>query len=485
MRATPPHLLLTNYAMLEYLLLRPRDMDLFDGEASRQLAVHRRRRGARLRRSQGRRARDAAAPAARPGRTGARTCSASPPARRWAPTATRRPSPSSPANLFGVPFEWVQGDPIRQDLVTATRVAIPDGPAWGPLPAAAYARARRGDGPGRAAVAAAAERTAGPVPATAPTRCAAKPASQGSELRWHRDLGHSTPSPRRCSRRAMPRRRERQLTDLVRLGATVRSSDRSPVLSARFHLFVRATEGAFSCLGRGEPHLSAQSARAVRAVRRGRVRAGRLPPLRRCAPARRARPIVVRAQAHPVPGGRRQASTPGCCWRTRRRGSPSRTRTTPRSKTSRPPTGRGTSCAPAAARSSTRPPPRVAIRSASGAGLRPVRLLDSTSASLGYCAGCGARGPALIRLLESGGEAAASVLGTSLYQALPPDLDRSRADRPGRGRKLLFFSDSRQMAAYFAPYLRGHPPTDLASTHADDGAPGLAHRGRGRAGNAR
>ena len=32
MRATPPHLLLTNYAMLEYLLLRPADMDLFEGE---------------------------------------------------------------------------------------------------------------------------------------------------------------------------------------------------------------------------------------------------------------------------------------------------------------------------------------------------------------------------------------------------------------------------------------------------------------------
>jgi len=29
MRATPPHLLLTNYAMLEYLLLRPADVDLF------------------------------------------------------------------------------------------------------------------------------------------------------------------------------------------------------------------------------------------------------------------------------------------------------------------------------------------------------------------------------------------------------------------------------------------------------------------------
>ncbi|MFC5851068.1 DEAD/DEAH box helicase, partial [Streptomyces chlorus] len=32
MRATPPHILLTNYAMLEYLLLRPQDMDLFEGE---------------------------------------------------------------------------------------------------------------------------------------------------------------------------------------------------------------------------------------------------------------------------------------------------------------------------------------------------------------------------------------------------------------------------------------------------------------------
>lgn len=32
MRKTPPHILLTNYAMLEYLLLRPMDMDLFEGE---------------------------------------------------------------------------------------------------------------------------------------------------------------------------------------------------------------------------------------------------------------------------------------------------------------------------------------------------------------------------------------------------------------------------------------------------------------------
>jgi hypothetical protein len=36
MRKNPPHFLLTNYAMLEYLLLRPQDNDFFDGEHSNE-----------------------------------------------------------------------------------------------------------------------------------------------------------------------------------------------------------------------------------------------------------------------------------------------------------------------------------------------------------------------------------------------------------------------------------------------------------------
>ena len=43
------------------------------------------------------------------------------------------------------------------------------------------------------------------------------------------------------------------------------------------------------------------------------------------------------------------------------------------------------------------------------------------------------------------------MLATALYQALPPD--EELADRPGGGRKMLTFSDSRQAAAFFAPYL--------------------------------
>ncbi|MDW8060403.1 MAG: DEAD/DEAH box helicase [Thermomicrobium sp.] len=35
MRATPPHILITNYSMLEYLLIRPSDSPFFDGESAR------------------------------------------------------------------------------------------------------------------------------------------------------------------------------------------------------------------------------------------------------------------------------------------------------------------------------------------------------------------------------------------------------------------------------------------------------------------
>jgi len=36
MRESPPHILITNYAMLEYLLLRPKDSPFFDGEYARK-----------------------------------------------------------------------------------------------------------------------------------------------------------------------------------------------------------------------------------------------------------------------------------------------------------------------------------------------------------------------------------------------------------------------------------------------------------------
>ena len=88
-----------------------------------------------------------------------------------------------------------------------------------------------------------------------------------------------------------------------------------------------------------------------------------------------------------------------------------------------------------------------------GALLWPVRRLSTAQDTVSGCLACGARGAAMVRQFETGGDAAASVITTALYQALPAADDEVEADQPGQGRKLLLFSDSRQAAAFFAPYL--------------------------------
>src|SRR5260370_40743810 len=40
--------------------------------------------------------------------------------------------------LFDAPFEWIAGEPGRQDLVAATRASVPAGPFWGPLDSSSY-----------------------------------------------------------------------------------------------------------------------------------------------------------------------------------------------------------------------------------------------------------------------------------------------------------------------------------------------------------
>lgn len=97
-----------------------------------------------------------------------------------------------------------------------------------------------------------------------------------------------------------------------------------------------------------------------------------------------------------------------------------------------------------------------------------VRRSETKNRQVNHCSACGSRSPSLIQRFLTGQDAPVSVLATALYQEIPrPEAkiiklnenddawsnycemeDRSRA-----GGKLLIFSDSRQDAAFFACYM--------------------------------
>lgn len=78
--------------------------------------------------------------------------------------------------------------------------------------------------------------------------------------------------------------------------------------------------------------------------------------------------------------------------------------------------------------------------------------------TLRRCISCSVRSSsgAVFRFL-TGQDAPVSILADSLYQQIPPVKGDEYLDIPGEGRKMLNFTDSRQNAAFFAPYLeRSH-----------------------------
>ena len=223
-----------------------------------------------------------------------------------------------------------------------------------------------------------------------------------------------------------------------------------PPLSARYHLFLRATEGAFTCLSDQGPHV--QLARHTdcpdcdapvfeigSCKRCGAVHVARHPDTRgrACSGSARARP---------------GARAPGSC-------SASRTALTDEDEDAVADDGRRRRrrttpcCAPACGVIGDTP--TSASCPGCGADATCARSASSSSAARRSPAAWSAApaGPARSASSRPASDASGAVIATSLYQNLPPSADAHDGQRPGEGRKLLAFSDSRQAAAYFAPYL--------------------------------
>lgn len=450
MQERPPHLLLTNYAMLEYLLLRPQDVRLFSGPLGGtdrpdskwkflvvdEAHVYDGSQGAEVAMLL-RRVRDRVAPdrLLRCIATSATVGSSQEDVVRFA------------SNLFGQPFEWDASDPSRQDLITATRVSAPSGPFWGPLLASDYIEAAKGpDGNEKMSVLVAQHGGADLLgdPSSVPYALA-REASLGS---MRRILAKGPKPLAEVAREVFPDQDDAiaGLGAMVKLASASRFADGTPVVSARYHLFIRATEGAFVCLSGSGPHV--QLARHEECPQCD-APAFEIGSCKRCGAVH-----VVGTPTHEgsVPKLRPRAGLEGGAWFVlddEAEIDDEDEGATVDDLEDVSGTGHKLCTACAALL-----PADSMICSCGSSALRPVRRLRQRGTEIAGCLVCGARGPGTVRVLESGADATGAVLSTQLYQLLPPSsagpLD---SQLPGEGRKLLAFSDSRQAAAYFAPYL--------------------------------
>lgn len=437
MRATPPHLLLTNYAMLEYLLLRPADLDLFEGDfggtwkfiAVDEAHVYDGAKAAEMAMLL-RRLHDRVAPDRR--------------LQCMATSATigddNHAATRFAAQLFASPFEWIDGDPARQDLVGPTRRTAPSGPLWGPLDGADYRKlaelaepeseiqrlaAEHGGVSGSAAWLLTRERrmsdlrsalAGGPRPFDGLARLIFDPA------------GYS----------------EQSLAALVAVGSKVHDESGTPVLSARYHLFTRATEGAYTCLTAAGPHVSLGRHQICEHCSGAAFEIG---ACQRCGAVYLTGSVdVLDGKPTLVPQKREGNPT----WVLLEKTSvvideDEETLDGATTSMELQPAVLCTGCGALYRRDS--------VQCCPGAVLRQVQVVRAKgrSRSLKKCAQCGAHGSS-VRRFEAGQDAAVAVVSTALYQALPSD--EKYAAKPGGGRKLLLFSDSRQRAAFFAPYLQ-------------------------------
>ena len=445
MRNDPPHILLTNYAMLEYLLLRPVDMELFGGDTWSfvvldEAHVYAGAKGAEIAMLL-RRLHDRVA-AERPLQFIATSASL---------TGSRTDVMTFATKLFDATFEWDEHNNMRQDQVLATRVRDPSNARWGPMSLDEIDQIARTADSAREIVEAA--RRSGYIPSDPAdalgheqTIVSLRDVLTRGPLSVVGIAGHLWPT--------VPTGRAKQaLNQLVSLAAAVRDGSGNPVISARYHLFVRATEGAFTCLSATGPH----------------VQLGRHEVCPDCEAAcfefgacQRCGAVYLAGQVQHV--GKDRIFVPPfrpeqpISWLVLDDASDADDITDEDDVAVEEAASRPAAKGPAPAALCTacgrlHPTGTQICSTCGGIALRIVRRYERSGATMATCARCGARSREVVKRLNTGADAPPAVLTTALYQCIP-GADGEAVDLPGEGRKLLLFSDSRQSAAFAAPYLQ-------------------------------
>lgn len=472
MRAEPPHLLLTNFAMLEYLLLRPQDTELFDGPTGRhwrfivldEAHVYDGASGIEVAMLM-RRLKDRVV-GSEPGRL---TCIAT--------SATIGKGKDDfpdvaefATNLFGESF-------AAEDVFEAVRKPVAAlGASWGVGTAALYAALAdlpEMEPAGMVDVAAMHEVPDNVIQgirgATSGQSALYALLKGDSNLQQLQGLLREEPMFLTvAARQLFPDADEEEAEEatilLVALAVKARpDSDSLPLLPARYHVFARALEGAFACL-----HTEAHADRQPRVYMNRHetcpecnAHIFELATCARCGATyivgelNRDRDLdtgKVRHLIHLLKGDYASgegservyyilsADLPdpnedemleaeeeaGDVWQLR------------------------TLCLQCGAIDEGGVPPCNC-----GKATRTVRQapFDGSEQDKMYCPSCSTRSRGVVYRLLTGKDAPVAVLASALYTRVPPAEDHGLLEMPGQGRKLLMFADSRQDAAFFASYL--------------------------------
>jgi len=517
MREEPPHVLVTNYAMLEYLLLRPEDHIFFDNEAETwemlvldeahtydgatgiELGMLIRRLKERIQ---------------APELTCMATSATIGEGEKDFPEVAEFAS-----NLFGEPFEWREGESLRQDVVAATRRSTRDiDSTWGKGTAALYenlrdiAQAAEGSGsthdeanldidPSEWVNESGEQESEDSEGGQSPTEqlsAAARPyvpdrivdeaisvaqEKHDSSVQTGRFLHHLLKGDRRLrqlkeklssepldvrevAEKVFPdldeKRANDALIDLVSVAVQARlEADEVPLLPARYHVFTKALEGAFACLntsGHDDDKADLWLKRREECPECG----GEVQELASCKFCG-ATYVVGQREPGDLPShfrlsqielrpSEQQANRSYFLLGSRTAAVDEDRQVTSDTESSLQEATEYTLCTGCG--TLARGVPMKCDYEEAVAQITVNELVVEGGEPPRECISCGKQSSrsVLFRFL-TGQDAPVSVLATNLYQQLPPARTSERRNRPGGGRKLLTFADSRQDAAFFAPFM--------------------------------